>query len=230
MIDIPGRLIVLEGCDGVGKTTQQHLLVKNLERLGVSTATASYPSHSDLSFGRSVTQYLNGSFGPVDQVDPHLSGLLYAGDRYEQKHKLIKDLFDYGLVISSRYYPSTYVYQGARVPAERRESYWQWLESVEFGTFANHKADLVIYLDVPIETIAKRLSEKKAVDLHEVDISYQDSVRSLYRQFVKKSRHQMEEWHQVECGDRSEAEISEEILAIVKDFIGYDLGLYSAND
>ena len=73
-----GTLIALEGIDGSGKRTQLDLLAGALDARGLATMRISFPRYES-SFGKLVARYLNGEFGSIEAVDPHLSALLYAG-------------------------------------------------------------------------------------------------------------------------------------------------------
>jgi len=83
-----GRLIAIEGIDGSGKNTQMRLLEQDLTSRGFAVYSTGFPQYESW-FGRMVGQFLNGDLGPLDKVDPHFSALLYAGDRFEAKSKIV---------------------------------------------------------------------------------------------------------------------------------------------
>src|ERR1019366_6507631 len=97
-----GRLIALEGIDGSGKRTQLDLLARELDARGLATMRISFPRYES-SFGKLVARYLNGEFGSLKAVDPHLSALLYAGDRLEAKAELESGLAAGKIVLADRY-------------------------------------------------------------------------------------------------------------------------------
>jgi dTMP kinase len=82
-----GKLIVIEGVDGSGKRTQTDLLARALAARGVPCATFSFPRYGSF-FGKMIARFLNGEFGPLEAVNPHLAALLYAGNRLEAKPEL----------------------------------------------------------------------------------------------------------------------------------------------
>src|SRR5580692_11000422 len=98
----PGKLIALEGIDGSGKRTQLDLLARDIEARGLPALRISFPRY-DSSFGKLVARYLNGEFGSLETVDPHLSALLYAGDRLEAKADIHAALAAGKIVLADRY-------------------------------------------------------------------------------------------------------------------------------
>ena len=112
-----GRLIAIEGIDGSGKRTQMDLLAAALRARGVEPVQVSFPRYESF-FGKMVGRFLNGEFGQLEQVDPHFSALLYAGDRFEAKTLLESSLAAGQTILADRYIASTW-------PTRRRG----WLRS-----------------------------------------------------------------------------------------------------
>src|ERR1700732_4651830 len=110
-----GKLIALEGIDGSGKRTQLELLSRALDARGFATVRISFPRYESF-FGKLVGRFLNGDFGSVNQVDPHLSAMLYAGDRFEAKDELESALAAGKIVLADRYIGSNLAHQSERVP------------------------------------------------------------------------------------------------------------------
>ena len=110
------HFIAIEGIDGAGKRTQIDLLADWLSRRGIPYAQMSFPRYETF-FGRLVAKFLNGDFGPLAQVDPRLSALLYAGDRLEAKGE-IDDVLrrQRKTLVTDRYVASNLAHQTARVP------------------------------------------------------------------------------------------------------------------
>jgi dTMP kinase len=145
-----GKLIALEGIDGSGKGTQLDLLASELDRRGLDTFRISFPRYESF-YGKLVGRYLNGDFGSLDAVDPHLSALLYAGDRLEAKPEIEAALSAGKIVLADRYIGSNMAHQSARVPPEQREEFFAWLKRLEYGLYALPMEDLVVYLRVPVQ-------------------------------------------------------------------------------
>lgn len=156
-----GKLIVIEGLDGSGKSTQLELLAKNLKENGVEAKTISFPDYAEKS-STLVKMYLNGEFGdkPGD-VNAYAASLFYAVDRFASFTCHWKDYYEAGgTVIAGRYVTSNAVHQTAKLPREDWEEYLSWLYSLEYGKVGIPKPDLVIFLDMPNE-LSMRLMEKR---------------------------------------------------------------------
>ena len=122
-----GKFIAIEGIDGSGKRTQLDLLQQALAARGHSVYSTGFPQY-DSWFGKMVGQFLNGDLGPLENVDPHFTALLYAGDRLEAKPKLEAALDNGQIVLVDRYIGSNLAHQTARVPPAKRSEFLQWIE------------------------------------------------------------------------------------------------------
>src|SRR5579862_9364677 len=156
-----GKLIAIEGIDGSGKRTQLDLLAQALEARGLEAYRISFPRYESL-FGKLVGEYLNGDFGPMEAVDPHLSAVLYAGDRMEAKPAIQAALSSGKIVLADRYIASNLAHQSARVPAERREEFIGWVKRLEYGAYALPVEDLVVYLRLPVAEAHRLVGLKSA--------------------------------------------------------------------
>jgi dTMP kinase len=181
-----GKLIALEGIDGSGKRTQLDLLAGELDARGLATFRISFPRYES-SFGKLVARYLNGEFGSLETVDPHLSALLYAGDRLEAKAEIQAALAAGKIVLADRYVGSNLAHQSGRLPPEQREEFFVWLKNLEYRIYGLPVEDLIIYLRVPaIE--AHRLVGMKAArtytplrrDIQEADVSHLKQTSLIY--------------------------------------------------
>ena len=136
-----GKFIALEGIDGSGKRTQIDLLASGLNARGLATFRIGFPRYESF-FGKLVGRYLNGEFGALDAVDPHLSALLYAGDRLEAKLEIEAALSDGKIVLADRYIGSNMAHQSERVSPEKREEFLAWLKHLEYGLYRLPVEDL----------------------------------------------------------------------------------------
>ena len=110
-----GKLIVLEGTDGSGKSTQFRLLCERLEREGIPFRRLVFPQYQEPSSAL-LRMYLNGEFGshPSD-VNPYAASTFYAVDRYASWKKVWGEYYQNGgLVLSDRYTTSNAVHQACK--------------------------------------------------------------------------------------------------------------------
>jgi hypothetical protein len=80
-----GAMIVIDGGDGSGKTTQADLLIKYLCEKKYSARLIDFPQYYSSFHGKTVAKFLRGEFGSIDQVSPYLASLAYALDRASVK-------------------------------------------------------------------------------------------------------------------------------------------------
>jgi len=199
-----GKIIALEGIDGSGKRTQLDLLASALETRKLSTYRISFPRYESF-FGKLVGRYLNGEFGTLDAVDPHLSALLYAGDRLEAKPEIESALAAGKIVLADRYIGSNTAHQTARVAPEKREEFFAWLKHLEYSLYGLPEEDLVIYLRVPFEE-AHRLVGLKAArdytqlkrDIQEADTRHLEQTGIIYDRLATEAN-----WVRIDCMDES---------------------------
>lgn len=173
-----GKMIVFEGTDGSGKSTQFKLLCDRVNREGKSFRQLVFPRYDQPSSAL-IRMYLGGEFGknPGD-VNPYAASAFYAVDRYAS---LKQDWGDYyqegGLILTDRYATSNAVHQGAKCSPEERPDFLRWLDDFEHNKLGLPRADLVLYLDMPTETSIELLRSREAsthtkADIHELDTGY----------------------------------------------------------
>ncbi|QDU36867.1 Thymidylate kinase [Maioricimonas rarisocia] len=186
-------LVAIEGIDGSGKGTQAARLQQSLNESGRPAALISFPRYDQTAFGRKIGDFLNGRFGRLDEVNPFLVSLLYAGDRFESKGVLHEAMQNHEVVIIDRYVPSNIAHQGAKLGGSERDEIIDWIEQVEYGIYALPRPDLVVLLDLPATTAQQLIARKsartytdQAADLHEADCAYLAGVRDLYCQLAAR--------------------------------------------
>ena len=195
-----GKLIALEGIDGSGKRTQIDLLSSELDARGLDTFRIGFPRYESF-YGKLVGRYLNGEFGTLDAVDPHLSALLYAGDRLEAKPEIEAALSAGKIVLADRYIASNMAHQSARVPLEQREEFFAWLKRLEYGLYALPEEDLVIFLRVPVAEAHRLVGLKSARaytslkrDIQEADIKHLEQTAIIYERLATEAN-----WSRIDC-------------------------------
>lgn len=217
-----GSLIAIEGIDGSGKHTQAEMLGRAFATRGVPWVPVSFPRY-ETPFGKLIASFLNGDFGKLEAVDPHLSALLYAGNRFEAKSELEAALTAGKTILADRYVASNLAHQTARVAPERRKEFIDWLRQLEYGTYGLPVEDLVIYLRLgAIE--AQRLVGKKAPrdytslghDIQESDLTHLEKAAMVFDKLATDPT-----WVVIECFDagvgklKSIEEIHKAVLAAV---------------
>lgn len=186
-----GKLIVIEGTDGSGKSTQFQKLTQRLTLEGQTFKTLVFPQYSEPSSAL-IRMYLGGEFGtnPSD-VNAYAASAFYAVDRYASyKKDWGKWYQDGGLIVSDRYTTSNAVHQTSKEAPENRAAYLQWLYEFEYDKLGMPKPDLTIYLDVPTEFTEKMMRHREAetnthADIHEQDLGYLATCREMGRTAAK---------------------------------------------
>jgi len=178
-----GKLIVIEGTDGSGKSTQFRALTEHLSQDGHNFKTLVFPQYSEPSSAL-IRMYLGGEFGdkPSD-VNAYAASAFYAVDRYASyKKDWGKWYEDGGLIVSDRYTTSNAVHQASKETGERQKDYLKWLYEFEYDRLGLPRPDLTIYLDVPTEYTEKLLRGREQAtntqaDIHEKDMQYLATCR-----------------------------------------------------
>lgn len=184
-------LVVLEGLDGAGKSTQVRKLKEYLtERCG-ELEYIHFPRYDAPVYGDLISRFLRGDFGANDAVHPQLVALLFAEDRHGAA-PLIREALEEGkTVLLDRYVYSNIAYQCAKLKdMVARKRLRDWIFNTEYGDFQLPVPDLNLFLDVPIGFVEQSLSQARsgtdrnylggAQDIHEASIAFQQDVRSLY--------------------------------------------------
>ena len=152
----PGKLIVIEGSDGSGKTTQLQLLKKYIDEGRVrKTRTVDFPRYCDSFYGKFIARYLRGEFGDLSTVNPYLISFPYALDRLGAAKKIYSWLKSEKMVLLNRYTPSNLAHQSSRLKGKEREAYLKWSLEFEYHENKLPVEDLVIFLYVPYKYAQK---------------------------------------------------------------------------
>lgn len=220
-----GKLIVFEGTDGSGKSTQFQLLCRRLEQEGIPFRRLVFPQYQEPSSAL-LRMYLGGEFGshPSD-VNPYAASTFYAVDRYASWKKVWGDYYQSGgLVLADRYTTSNAVHQACKLPEDQWEAFFHWLFDFECSKLGLPFPDQVVYLDMPTERAVELLRSREAAthtkgDIHEVDTAYLALCRRTALQAA-----QCLGWNRVPCVDqagslRSIEEIHQDIWAMLAQII-----------
>jgi len=187
-----GKLIVIEGSDGSGKTTQAKLLLDYLQSKKIASAYISFPRYEASVWGKMIRRFLNGEFG---QLDPYFASMLYAGDRLTAAPKIRKWLDEGKVVVCNRYVASNAGHMAAKFKSQSEKSkYIAWLEQLEYEENGIPKEDAVVLLEVDAAT-SRVLMKNRKLDIHEKDLKYQEEVHKVYDVLAKKKGN----WIKVDC-------------------------------
>ncbi len=185
-------LVVLEGLDGAGKSTQVKKLRTYLESLFGEIEYIHFPRYDAPVYGDLISRFLRGDFGSNEAVHPQLVALLFAEDRHGAAPAVKEKLAEDRCVLFDRYVYSNIAYQCAKLADQTEaEALRNWIFDTEYGNFGLPVPDLNIFLDVPIGFVESKLKSQRGgqdreyleggQDIHEADIEFQKRVREIYR-------------------------------------------------
>lgn len=172
-----GKIIVLEGLDGCGKSTQLQLAVEALKKRGMAVRLVSFPNYESHS-GRIISDYLGGNIPCEGAAGAYAASSFYAADRYISYNTDWRaDYENGGIIICGRYTTSNAIYQMTKLESAQRDSFLQWLWDYEYAKLGLPKPDMVLYLDMPLAAAQKLLSaryngDEGKKDIHERNIDF----------------------------------------------------------
>ncbi|MDD2595322.1 MAG: dTMP kinase [Bacteroidales bacterium] len=201
-------LIVLEGLDGAGKSTQLEKVSGYLKSKGKNVRHLHFPRFDAPVYGDLISKFLRGDFGSVEQVHPQLVALLFAEDRRDASSMIREWLNDGYCVILDRYVYSNIAFQCSKLKSREESDYLrEWIFEVEYNKFVIPKPDLNLFLDVPITFVRDKLTNnregddreylKGKSDIHEASIELQKRVREIYIEQCSKDK----DFINIDCSD-----------------------------
>ena len=219
-----GKLIVIEGLDGSGKSTQEKLLGDELKKRGKEVTFIKLPNYDDDACIL-VKQYLAGRFGDKpEDVNAYAASSFYAVDRFVSYNCYWKnDYLDGKIILADRYTTSNAYHQLTKTPREEWNAYLEWLEDFEYVKLGIPRPDAVIYLDMPVEVSQKLMTsryegDESKKDIHEKNTDYLMKCREAADYSCRKLG-----WVRIECAENSEPlsakEINGKILSALENLI-----------
>lgn len=199
-----GKLIIIDGSDGAGKTTQSNILIEKLKKIKKEIAFFDFPQYGKF-YGKIVAKYLNGKLGKLDDINPYLISFAYALDRASARDKIYNALHQGKIVLCNRYVCSNMAYQSAKFETKKEQNeYTKWDEELEYTQNKMPIPDLVIYLYIPHQ-ISQTLVDKKNSsqreyangkkrDLHEENDNFLQKVEKRYLELTKEKN-----WNKIDC-------------------------------
>ena len=220
-----GKLMVIDGLDGCGKSTQLDLLNTALEQRGIDYRQISFPDYSQPSSSL-VKMYLNGDLGgSAAAVNAYAASSFYAVDRYASYTRFWKTDYCAGKpIVAARYVTSNAIHQMTKLDRSQWDSYLEWLSDYEYDKLGLPRPDCVVFLDMPIEVSQKLLQHRyhgdnSKKDIHERDVNYLHACREAALFAAEKQG-----WHVISCSDGTNALPME---AIHKQLLALFEGVYS---
>lgn len=204
-----GKLIVIDGADGSGKTTQSEMLIDYLKSKNIPVVYFDFPQYQGF-YGQIIARFLRGEFGTLEQVSPYLASIVYALDRASVKDQIQKALEEGKFVICNRYATTNLAHQAVRFTSGKaRNQFVDWVIKLEYKIHKLPKEDLVIYLHVPWE-FSRLLMEKKGKikDIVEKNDQHQKDSIKMYLELTQKYKH----WVKIDCVKNGKLLSKEEIF------------------
>lgn len=212
-----GRLIVLEGLDGCGKSTQLERVAEYLEKIGVPHRVVSFPNYGSPS-GKIISDYLAGEIPCEGEAGAYAASSFYAADRYISWATQWKSAYERGeVIVCGRYTTSNAIYQMTKLPADKRGEFLNWLYDYEYAKLGLPKPDMVVYLDMPLEVSQSLLSKRyegdeSLKDIHEANIGFMKACRESAQYAAQRDG-----WTVVQCAENGAARpieaVTEEIVS-----------------
>ncbi|MCC8192970.1 MAG: deoxynucleoside kinase [Ruminococcus sp.] len=218
-----GSLVVIEGLDGSGKSTQFEIVDKLLSERNISHKSISFPDYDNPSSAL-VKMYLSGDFSKnAADVNAFAAASFYAVDRYASYKLYWEKAYKSGdLILASRYVTSNAIYQMVKCEKSEWDSFLDWLFDYEYERLGLPRPDSVIFLDMPISVSQKLLSarydgDENKKDIHEVDVEFLKRCREAALYTAEKFN-----WSIIQCSDGEnpfpKEKITSEIMKIIDRF------------
>jgi len=212
-------LIVIEGLDGSGKSTQINRISEYLLAKGHRCRKLHFPrttpphlfsQEREPIYGELIARFLRGELGNIQQVNPYLVALIYAGDRFDFKPTLEEWLNAGDVVLLDRYVYSNVAYQCAKIKNQNDKRVLRdWILHLEFEYHKLPKPDLNIFLDAPLSFTRQKLENNREGDerqylqgkrdIHEADLNFQEAVRESYLSLLD-----VDDFKKIDCSDGKE--------------------------
>ncbi len=225
-----GKLIVIDGTDGSGKSTQIELLATRLKKEGYKIKVVDFPEYYNNFFGKFIGHCLSEQYYNFLKVHPKIASVLYAADRFESSGDIRKHLESGYIVLANRYVSANQIHQGGKISnAKKREDYLEWLDEMEYKVFKIPRPDIVLYLSLPIKNILELIDErnrktkrsylKNKKDVHESDKDFLINSRKSAMWLATKLKNFIKIDCAVKNTIRTREDIHEEVYSNIKKII-----------
>lgn len=197
-----GKLIVLDGLDGCGKSTQFAAVQEKLREDGIPVKGISFPVHENPSASL-VKLYLDGAFSDTPGgVNAYAASSFYAVDRYANYQMDWGKHYRAGAwILASRYTTSNAIHQMSKLPPQQWDGFLAWLEDYEYTKLGLPRPDLVLFLSLPLSLSQELLLQRyggdaSKKDIHEADLAYLEQCAKAAQYAAEKLS-----WHVITCAD-----------------------------
>ncbi len=216
------KLIIVEGLDGSGKSTQVALIEKYFNENSIKYKKIKLPDYDSPS-SILVKMYLGGEFGKsANDVNAYAAGAFYAVDRFASYKLDWGNDYESGTVIlADRYATSNSIYQMEKIPKNKWDEYLDWSADFEYNKIGIPKPDKVIYLDMPVEISQKLMTQRYngdegKKDVHEANVAFLNKCRESALYAAEKQN-----WDVISCSNGinpySIEEIHNKIIDLLKE-------------
>lgn len=227
-----GVLIIIEGNQGLGKTTQTRLLENYLLRNNILSRAFYFPRY-DTFFGKMSAAFLRGEFGKVEDISPYFIALIFANDRMCARLEIEKALANKELVICDRWLTSNMAIQASKLQGTQAiQKFIAWVSELEYGVFKLPEPDLTIYLRATPDVSLKHLRSKRVAEhlqgKPDIEEASEDLIRKSFERY-EELRQKLPNWQSVDLVDGanepnrilSVEEVHQKILALVDRHLKY---------
>jgi dTMP kinase len=226
-----GKLIVIDGTDGSGKTTQIAYLIKHLKKDGQKVKLVDFPVYYKNFFGKFIGHCLSEQYYNWLNIHPKIASVMYAADRWESSDEMKKWLKEGYIIVADRYVSANQIHQGGKIKsAKKRADFMKWLDEMEYEVFKIPRPDLTLYLSLPINITLELLKDrdsskmkreylKKKKDVHESDVNFLINSRKSAMKLEKE----IPNFKKIECSEKgkimSREQVHERVYEEVKKVI-----------
>jgi dTMP kinase len=205
-----GKLIVIDGTDGSGKTTQVTYLTDRLKKDGHKVKVVDFPKYYDDFFGKFIGHCLSEQYYNWLNIHPKIASVMYAADRWEASEEMREWLKKGYIIIANRYVSANQIHQGGKIKsAKKRADFMKWLDEMEYEVFKIPRPDLTLYLSLPIKITLQLLKDrdsskmkreylKKGKDVHENDVNFLINSRKSALKLEKEIKN----FIKIECSEK----------------------------
>lgn len=186
-----GKLIVIDGPDSVGKSTQTALLAQRFRKAGRKVSITDFPRYKEPS-GWFAAEYLKGTFGTAAEVGPLIASIFFGVDRYAAALKMREALKRGDILISNRYVTASMAHQGLKITnAAKRQKFYNWVQELEYKIFNIPKPDIHIFLHMPYKVSLSLMETRKnkTKDIHENDLNHLKRAELTYLEIARKFKY-----------------------------------------